>query len=104
MSRLPFICDKCGFDLEISPRHNCEKEMNKETKVENNHVTIELTDKKIKRMKVYAWTFTFIGIWLLTFEFLGSKDVGKMLFDGLIIFIGYIILLFSRFKTWWNHK
>ena len=63
--------------------------------------TIELTSKRLKKQLLYSIATIIIGLILV-----GSGKSGSttQYFGGFVTFIGFVWIIVTRIKIWWNHK
>ena len=96
------FCPNCGKEIPDDSKFcpYCGYQIAK-VKGEDRVQTIELTSKRLKKQLLYSIATIIIGLILI-----GSGKPGSttQYFGGFIIFIGFVWLIVTRIKIWWNHK
>jgi uncharacterized membrane protein YvbJ len=82
------FCPYCGYQIA-------------KVKGEERVQTIELTSKRLKKQLLYSVVLIIVGLILI-----GSGKPGSttQYFGGFFIFVGFVWLIVTRIKIWWNHK
>jgi uncharacterized membrane protein YvbJ len=96
------FCPKCGKEIPDGSKFcpYCGYQIAK-VKGEERVQTIELTSKRLKKQLLYSVALIIVGLILV-----GSGKPGSatQYFGGFVIFIGFVWLIVTRIKIWWNHK
>ena len=63
-------------------------------------ITTELTSKRLKGQQLLSVVLVIVGVtWAVS-----SNKPGASVIPGLLMFVGFVWLLATRFRIWWNHK
>ncbi len=88
MSDLANACPKCAFPIKP-----------------NNVQTIEQTSKRLKLYYILSVFLILIGAMLsLNGCSSDSSESNNIGFGGLLLIIGIIFFIVTKFRIWWNHK
>ncbi len=67
--------------------------------------TVQLTSKRWKRIKLFAWIGLIVGFFMFVSNI--QKGGWQNIYTGMgfcIGFFSFIALMVGRFGTWWNNK
>ncbi len=67
-------------------------------------LTTQLTSKTLKFNLLAAYVFISVGILLILIGNSGEQDKHQIGWGALISLYGFLHLLVTRVRIWWNHK